>query len=137
MAILRLYSHLQSKHGPEVLLGLARWIGGQVGPVIRLYHSRATRRDLEAEVPSIVRRGSLPELLAALDNPELRNTDQTDQTGFATAVTEFQTAEAEINEIMLTSRPSSDHVQRTARQVAAVISILLMICIVSVMIMVH
>jgi hypothetical protein len=132
MAVLRLYAHLQKKHGPEVLLGLARWIGGQVGPVIRLYHSRATRRDLETEVPSIVRRGSLPDLLAALDNAELRHNDQS---GFAAAVTEFQGAEAEINQILLTSRPSSEHVQRTARQVAAVISILLMICFVTVMIM--
>jgi hypothetical protein len=132
MAVLRLYSHLQSKYGPDVVLGLSRWIGGQVGPVIRLYHSRATRRDLETEIPSIVRRGSLSELLAVLDNPELRHNDQS---GFAAAVTEFQSAETEINHIHLTSRPSSEHVQRTARQVAAVISILLMICIVTVMIM--
>jgi hypothetical protein len=117
-----------------MLLGVTRWIGGQVGPIIRLYHSRATRRDLEAEIPSIVRRGSLPELLAVLDNPELRNTDQT---GFAASVTEFQKAEDEIAEIQATSRPSSEHVQRSARQVAAVISICLMICIVSLMIMTY
>ena len=132
MAVLKLYSHLQSRHGPDVLLGLTRWIGGQVGAIIRLYHSRATRQQLESEIPSIVRRGRLPELLAVLDNAELRHNDRT---GFTAAVTEFQKAEAEINEVLATSRPSSDHVQRTARKVAAVLSISLMVAFVSLMIM--
>ena len=134
MAILRLYSRLQEKFGPEILLGLTRWIGGQVGPVIRLFHSRATRRDLEAEIPQIVRRGSLPELLAVLDDAEIKAKDRN---GFTAAVAEFQKAESEVIEITTNSRPGSAKVQRTSYQVAAILSVMLMICIVSLIIMAH
>ncbi len=103
-----------------------------MGPVIRLFHSRATRRDLEAEIPQIVRRGSLPELLGLLDDAETKSKDRN---GFTSAVSEFQKAEAEVAEITASSRPGSEKVQRTSRQIAATISILLMICIVSVIIM--
>jgi hypothetical protein len=132
MSILRLFARLQAKYGPEVLLGLTRWIGGQVGPVIRLFHSRATRRDLEAEIPQMVRRGSLPELLEALDNAEMKSKDRN---GFTTAVAEFQKAEAEVMSITANSRPGSAKVQRTSYQVAAILSIMLMICVVSLIIM--
>lgn len=131
-AILHLYARLQSKFGPEILLGLSRWIGGQMGPVIRLFHSRETRRELEAEIPQIVRRGSLPDLLELLDNAE---TKAKDQNGFTAAVAEFQAAETEIAMISLNSRPASERVQRSSRQVAAILSIMVMICIVSVIIM--
>ncbi len=132
MAILQLYSVLQAKYGPEVLLGLARWIGGQAGPVIRLFHSRDTRRELEAEIPQIVRRGSLPELLDLLDNAE---TKAKDQNGFTAAVAEFQKAEVEITDITANSRPGSYKVQHDSRKAAAILSILVTMCVVSIIIM--
>jgi hypothetical protein len=134
MAILQLYSVLQAKYGPEILLGLARWIGGQAGPVIRLFHSRETRRDLEAEIPQIVRRGSLPELLDLLDNAE---TKAKDQNGFTAAVAEFQKAEVEITDITTNSRPGSYKVQHDSRKAAAILSILVTMCVVSIIIMTH
>jgi hypothetical protein len=134
IAILKLYSQLQTKYGPSVLLGLARWIGGQVGPVIRLFHSRETRKELENEVPRVVRGGNLPELLALLDNIETRIKDEN---GFTLAVAQFQSAETEIKKILENSRPSSDQVQRTSRQVAAILSILIMTVVVILIIMAH
>ncbi len=134
IAILKLYAQLQTKYGPSVLLGLARWIGGQVGPVIRLFHSRETRKELENEVPRIVRGGSLPELLALLDNIETRIKDEN---GFTLAVAQFNAAETEIKKILENSRPSSDQVQRTSRQVAAILSILIMTVVVILIIMAH
>jgi hypothetical protein len=134
IAILKLYSQLQTKYGPSVLLGLARWIGGQVGPVIRLFHSRETRKELENDVPRVVRGGSLPELLALLDNIEIRIKDEN---GFTLAVAQFQAAESEIKKILNNSRPSSDQVQRTSRQVAAILSILIMTVVVILIIMAH
>ena len=132
MAVLQLYSVLQAKFGPEVMLGLARWVGGQAGPIIRLFHSRETRRELEAEIPQIVRRGSLPELLELLDNAE---TKAKDRNGFTSAVAEFQQAEAEIVEITANSRPASPKVQTDSRKAAAILSILITMCIVTVIIM--
>jgi hypothetical protein len=132
MAVLQLYSVLQAKFGPEILLGLTRWIGGQAGPIIRVFHSRETRRKLEAEIPQIVRRGSLPELLELLDDAE---TKANDQNGFAAAVAEFQKAEAEINDITTNSRPGSYKVQHDSRKAAAILSILFTMCIVSIIIM--
>jgi len=52
-------------------------------------------------------------------------------------VAEFQLAETQIRSILESSKPSSDTVQRTSRQVAAILSILIMSVVVILIIMAH
>jgi serine/threonine protein kinase len=131
MAILKLLAELQVRFGPESLLGLARWIGGQVGPVIKLYHSRITRKAIESAVPDLVRSGQLPALIELLDDPEARLIDQQ---GYAMAVAQFELAEDEIQKIHEDMGPVSTKTDRTAKQVAAVTSITIMTFVIALLI---
>ncbi len=129
---LRLLAHLQErlKSGPQH--GLSKWLGSLMGPVIKIYQSRKTRKAIEAEIPRIVRTGDLDELLGLMDDPE---TKLRDEAGYADAIEEFSTAEEEIVKIEFDTGPNSDAADKTSKQVAAVTSILIMIFIISVMIM--
>jgi len=120
---LKLLAFLQELYAPRPLLGLSKWIGGQMGPVIKLYQSRPTRKALEAEVPNRVRTGMLSELLALLDDPEARLKDEE---GYMQAVEEFRVAQEEIEEIEFDIGPNSDKAERTSKQVAAITSIVIM-----------
>ncbi len=103
-----------------------------MGPVIKLYHSRSTRRDIEAEVPRIVRSGDLSELLGLLDDPVSKKEDQTN---YLAALEEFTEAEEEVLQLEENTGPDSEAANRTSSQVAAVTSILIMIFIISMIIM--
>ena len=129
--MLKLFSHLQERYGPKELHGLTKWIGSQMGPIIRLHRSRATRRTIEGEIPAIVRSGSLPKLLELLNNRQVRMKDQLD---YAAALEEFREDEEEIERTFERSRPNSETVVRMAKQGAATLSILIMIFILSLMI---
>ena len=71
-------------------------------------------------------------MLELLDNAQ---TKAKDQNGFPSAVAEFQKAEAEITDITTNSRPGSYKVQHDSRKAAAILSILVTMCIVSIIIM--
>ncbi len=132
LGMLRLLVILQDRMKSGTLLGLTKWVGGLMGPVIKLYHSRSTRRDIEADVPRIVRSGDLSELLGLLDDPLTRVKDETE---YQAALAEFEEAEDEVNEIEENTGPGSETAMRTSNQVAAVTSILIMIFILSLIIM--
>lgn len=93
LAVLKLYASMQVTLQLKETMGLSKWLGGQMGPVIRLYKSRGTRRRLEAEVPKLVRIGWLPDLLGLLDDYDARIKDSGD---YADARDEFRDADAEI-----------------------------------------
>ena len=120
---LKLLAFLQDLYTPRPLLGLAKWIGGQMGPVIKLYQSRPTRKALEAEVPNMVRTGMLSELLNLLDDSEAR---MLDKEGYTQAVEKFRIAQDEIEEIKFDIGPNSDKADRTAKQAASITSIVIM-----------
>tara|TARA_B100000315_G_C14586265_1_gene593180 strand:+ start:2544 stop:4061 length:1518 start_codon:yes stop_codon:yes gene_type:complete len=132
LGMLRLLVILQDRMNAGTLLGLTKWVGGLMGPVIKLYHSRSTRRDIEAEVPRIVRSGDLSELLDLLDDPVSKKEDQTK---YLAALEEFTEAEEEVLQIEENTGPGSEAANRTSNQVAAVTSILIMIFIISMIIM--
>lgn len=128
---LKLLAHLQGRHGPDSLLGLSKWIGGQMGPVIKLYQSRITRKELEGEIPALVRKGHLPTLLKLLDNPQRRLIDDH---GYSAAVAEFRVAADEIFQIEDDLDPASGKADKTAKQVAAVTSISIMTLVITLLI---
>jgi len=125
---LSLLAFLQWKQKTPPILGLASWLGGLLGPAINTYHSRSTRRELEKEIPQLVRKGSLPELFDLIDNAERR---QNDQTGFAEAQNEFMKAENEILDIDGQEGERDSRILKSGQKTTAMLSILLAMTIVS------
>ncbi len=108
------------KQGP--FYGLSSWVGGLLGPAINSYYSRPTRRELESEIPSLVRKGSLPELFDLIDNAEKRKTDAE---GYAAAREEYAAGEEEIREIEQTDTARSEEAERVGEQTSAITSIVM------------
>jgi len=131
LSMLKLLVDLQKTMNTGTLLGLAKWVGGLMGPVIKLYHSRAKRKEVEAAVPKIVRSGSLSELLSLLDNPLEK---EKDEENYLTAVDEFGETANEIEKIKGNTGPESESGDRTSKQAAAIISGLIMILLIIIMI---
>lgn len=129
LGMVSLLAVLQWRLGPAALHGLAGWIGGQLGPIISSYHGRARRKDLEKEIPKLVRKGSLPELYNLLDNPDER---QRDNEGFAWARAEYAAAEQQIKALENGRALHDEHAELMGKQAAAVFSVfiaILTICI--------
>ncbi|MBO33760.1 MAG: hypothetical protein CMM74_12435 [Rhodospirillaceae bacterium] len=129
---LRILAHLQDRLGFGPQHGLSKWLGSLMGPVIKIYKSRKTRKAIETEISRIVRTGDLNELLSLMDDPEMKLRDEA---GFASAIEEFGTAEEEIVKIGLDTGPHSTAAEKISKQAAAITSILVMIFIISVMTM--
>ncbi len=121
IGMLSLLAFLQWKLRIAPVYGLASWMGGLLGPAINSYHSRSTRRDLEREIPKLVRRGSLPDLFDMIDNAERR---QEDQDGYADALEEYSACMTEIQEIEGAGSELIENAERTGQKSAAMVSVL-------------
>ena len=64
-----------------------------MGPVISSYENRNKRKELEKEIPRLVRKGNLAVLFNYLGSPEER---QKDAEGFSWAKAEYAAAEKEV-----------------------------------------
>ncbi|MEQ8229742.1 MAG: hypothetical protein RIA64_16780 [Rhodospirillales bacterium] len=133
IGMLSLLAFIQWKLRVEPVYGLASWVGGHLGPAINAYHSRSTRKEIEREIPRLVRRGSLPELFDLMDNADRRREDIE---GFEDAVAEFAAAELEIQDIEGRGEEQLTKAERTGQQSAAMGSILITMCIVMILFMV-
>ncbi len=122
LGMLNLLAILQWRLGPAELYGLTGWVGGLLGPVISSYHSRELRAELEAEIPRLVRQGSLLALYRYVDNAEQR---QADAEGFARAQREWAAAEQEIADLDSASEAREARALRLGQQSAAIVSVLI------------
>jgi hypothetical protein len=93
MGLLSLYAALQWRHGPESLPELTRWIMGGAEPLLGNYHHRSARKRAEAELPRVLKSGSIVGLYNFLLNGDLRKQDEA---GFAEAAVCYSKAETEI-----------------------------------------
>lgn len=119
LGMLSLLAILQWRLGPPALHGLAGWLGAQLQPIIESYHGRARRRELEKQIPQIIRKGMLPELYNLLDDQEERRKDTE---GFAWARAEYSAATQQLK-LLETGRVARDEQAETqGRQAAAVVS---------------
>ena len=130
IGMLSLLAFLQWKLRIGPLLGLSSWVGGLLGPAINTYHSRTSRRDIEKEIPRLVRKGSLPELFDLIDNADNRRTDAD---GFETAIADYAAAEFEIRDIEGAGTERQTKAERTGKQAASVLSLILAMIVVSVL----
>ena len=73
--MLHLLAYLQWQNGPETLYNLSSWVGGLLNPIIRSYNNKDFIKHLEAEVPKLVRKGSITNLCNYIDNKEARFED--------------------------------------------------------------
>jgi hypothetical protein len=119
VGVLSVLALLQWRHKPGPLYGLVSWVGGLLGPVINTYHSRTTRREIEREVPRLVRKGNLLDLFDLIDNIERRQTDNTD---FHEAKSQYNEAEHEIKEIESNSAARRRLYENKGQQFAAMSS---------------
>ena len=134
IGMLSLLAFIQWKLRVEPVYGLASWVGGHLGPAINAYHSRTTRKEIEREIPRLVRRGSLPELFDLMDNADRRREDIE---GFEDAVAEFAAAELEIQDIEGRGEEQLTKAERTGQQAAAMGAILVTMSIVLILFMVR
>ncbi len=123
IGMLSVLAIVQWRLGPDSVFGLAGWVGGLMGPVINSYHNRQKRKEIEKEIPKLVRKGNLPELYNFLDNPEER---QRDAEGFAWAKAEYASAEKQIYEFQHGQIDRDEDAQRTGRQAGAVVASVIM-----------
>ena len=130
IGMLSLLAFLQWRLRINTLFGLSSWVGGLLGPAINTYHSRITRREIEKEIPRLVRKGSLPELFDLIDNAENRKTDAQ---GYIVNCAEYMAAEREVQDIEGTGAERQTKAERTGKQASAVISILMAMMVMSIL----
>ena len=122
MAALNLYAVLQYRLGPESLPGLAAWVGAMIGPIVQAFHGREKRKELEKEVPRLVRKGSVVEIYNLLENAEERVRDEHE---FNFAQAQYAAAEDEIKHIITEAEERASEADRVGRQTAAVTGIII------------
>jgi hypothetical protein len=123
IGLLSLLARLQAEvEQKEAIFGLSSWVGSLLGPAIRSYHSRTTRRELEREIPRLVRQGSLLELYDLIENPERRAEDVR---GYAEAEEHYVASAEEISEILEDDETRTAKAEETGQQSAAMTSIII------------
>lgn len=121
MAALNLFAVLQYRLGPESLPGLAAWVGAMIAPIVQAFHGRDKRKELEKEIPRLVRKGSIVEIYNLLENAEERVRDEQE---FVFAQAQYQAAEEEIKHIQLESEERAVEAGKIGKQTAAVTGII-------------
>ena len=77
-AILRLYTTMQNKFGPQQLEKLAQWLSVYSVPLIKSYHNKKYQKFLEKELIKINKSGRLYEIHDLLENEESRRKDNSE-----------------------------------------------------------
>lgn len=121
IGMLSLLAFLQWKLRIESCYGLASWVGGLLGPAINTYHNRPLRREIERDIPRLVRKGSLPELFDLIDNAEKRREDLS---GFEEAKAQYAEMEDEVRDIEGAGSERLSNAERAGQQSAAMISVI-------------
>lgn len=130
LGLISLLGTVQWRLGPESLPALASWLGTHLQPVVASYHSRERRRDMEKELPRLVRSGNLPELFAYIDNVEERRRDED---GYMLARAEFAACSQEAGEIEQGGDRRSEEATRYGHQAAGVLSMMMALLAVTVL----
>jgi hypothetical protein len=76
LALLTLFSEMQSRYGPDSLPGLAQWLMPILDPSIQRYLSKNIKEKLQAQLKDTVQRGDLAALLRLVDDPKRIERDQ-------------------------------------------------------------
>jgi hypothetical protein len=132
IGMLSLMAYLQWKLKGEPVYALSSWVGSQLAPAVNTYFSREMRREIEQEMPRVVRQGSLPELFDLIDNAEKRRQDIF---GYDEARFEYATAEEQIQEIEGGELSSPEAAQEMGQKFSAISSLVLSMIVVSILVL--
>ena len=77
-AILRLYTTMQNKFGPQELPKLSQWLSVFAMPLIKSYHNVKYQKFLEKEILRVNKSGKLYEMQELLENEEARQKDNSE-----------------------------------------------------------
>ena len=132
LGTLSLLAFLQSELRSPAVLALSSWVGGLLGPAINAYHNRHTREELESDIPRLVRKGSLPELINLIDDSGKRKEEKE---GFIACRTEWLDAEMEIRDIEGAGDERLNKAEQSGQQAAAMISISIALTVITVLIL--
>ena len=124
IGMLSVIAIVQWRLGPETLFGLSSWVGGLMGPVINSYNSRPKRKEIEKEIPKIIRKGNLAELYNYLDNPEER---QRDSEGFVWAKAEYAAAEKQVYDLEHGQMDRQESAIQSGRQSGSIAAVVVML----------
>src|SRR6185437_4058082 len=94
LGALYLLARLQSFKGPPAVPALAQRLGRQLSLVVDRYHNRTRRKRLKTELPKIIAKGNLGDLLTFIDNAADRVRDLQ---GFQQAVRDYATIDRELD----------------------------------------
>jgi hypothetical protein len=70
LALLTLYSEVQSRHGPESAPNFAQWLLPLIEPSIQRYLGKNLREKMQKEIRDVASRGDLAALLRLVDDPK-------------------------------------------------------------------
>ena len=117
--MLNIFAALQRMFGPEHLYAIASWIGGLVTPIIDSYHNLEKRRQLEKNLPKVIRRGNFDEICRFLDDKQERLYDVN---YFEQAKREYAKLAVEIEKLDGNREKREEEGLMLGNQVAAMIS---------------
>jgi hypothetical protein len=115
-AQLRLLAHLQSRHHPAPLPGLAAWVAAQSKPLIAGWESRSRRTAISAHLLEIAQSGYLSPMLAVIEDPQGRNADSA---AAQRAAEELARIDAELAEIASGGQARGEAAIRFGQEIAA------------------
>ncbi|RMD60896.1 MAG: hypothetical protein D6826_11285 [Alphaproteobacteria bacterium] len=120
LAVLELLAEIHSITGPSRRFpALCAWVAGLMGPVVESFHNRSERVRVGTEIQKVSAKGSLVDLLFAVENVEALRADKV---GFQAARVEYAELEDRIAWLENGGLTSREHVMRAARQTSTFIS---------------
>ena len=134
VGLLSILSLLQWRLNTGPMINLTSWVGGQLGPAISGYHSRTTRRELEREIPRLIRQGSLPDIYDLIDNREKRRADED---GFANAVVQYEATDVEIERNESSDSARAETAETIGQQISAMSSVLITLIVITILVLVE
>ncbi len=110
-AILHLYSNIQNKHGPAILINLAKWTASISLPIVQIYHNRRYQKYLERELLKVYKKGRLFDIINLLENEDALYKDRTD---YAAALSEANSLVLKKNKYLT----EDEHLELSCRETA-------------------
>jgi hypothetical protein len=132
IGMLSLLAYLQWKLKGDPVYALASWVGSLLGPAVKTYFSRPTRREIEEKMPRVIRQGSLPELFDLIDNAEKRRQDTE---GYDDARFKYGLAKEQIQEIESGDLSSPEAAVEQGQKFAAMTSSVLSMIFVTILVL--
>lgn len=123
-AILHLYSSIQNKHGPAILINLAQWLAIFCKPIVQIYHNKRYQKYLERELLKIYKKGRLYEIISLLENEDALYKDKMDYTA---ALSEANNLILEKNKYLAADEHLDTETRETSIKAVSAIAVFVML----------